>query len=782
MAQSDQISQEYLLIKCFLYKYTPAFGSLGRTGSDLSTFSRFSVPLDDTQYFTKYDISSFITSYSFEQNIDETTYSWALELMDQAFSFSTIDTKLKVAPLAGSTLRKGLSFSQDTNSFPLLAEYETNANNYAHNTVHGGTSNKFNTVDPILAAKQHRGLTPGPMTVQGTNPPTISTIPGLRLSDLIQEYDFISVFLYKNTTPLTNIWGVFTTDDSLDNNPQRIFSYKVTSDIAQFGLKNPLDPELQNESVLLTKMPNGQTLFSNEFNGFVMKKNIISSTGQVDRLNITGNGWSRLFGSTRRAMKPSLFQNSLYEAGQVLGLEDVSSFENNLAGRNISEIVRDLFDQVYRIDFFTSTITVINTEANSLVLNKNNSTNLSTSTQNQSEFFASPLGGSLSVSSSFASASSLSTTNPVLLGDSFYNITSLIVANDYPANLFNIPQYLLSTVMKLRPFAYIEPINVPATVNFIDDAIAFAASQTANQFSVGVATAREVKVPPETFQTAMQNFDNSQQVINYGSKKPVLFEAGIQNLVAYFQFLADVFSSSFSPELMTPYEILDHIRSTSFIEIFEQPNGQFLLREPQYNNMAISITGRPDIALIRSSNLNIISSSYNETVENLVSKLFANYSPNIVPISTLQKFGYCDGKLLVQNGLMEMETAANPNAATASLSNNNSNDGKVTGIFAWAEYLMELANAKLKTGALICDLDNTVQVGQTFLDENKFKFGYIVGLSKKVSVTGTATMSLNLSYVRDAVPTLAVDGSIVNINMDLLPVLANIEKAFRVGS
>ena len=38
--------------------------------------------------------------------------------------------------------------------------------------------------------------------------------------------------LYKNTTPLTNIWGVFTIDDSLDNNPLQIFNYKTTTDIA----------------------------------------------------------------------------------------------------------------------------------------------------------------------------------------------------------------------------------------------------------------------------------------------------------------------------------------------------------------------------------------------------------------------------------------------------------------------------------------------------------------------------------------------------------------------
>src|SRR5271157_4857599 len=259
MAQSDQISNEYLFVKCFVYKYIPPFTKLGREGSDLSTFSRFSVPLDDTQYFTKYDISPFVTSYSFDQSIDETTYSWSVELMDQAFSYSTINTKIKVLPFESSPLKGGLSFSQNTNSLRILSQYETNANTFDNNdpTVDNSTL-------PILGAKSNRGLAPGPMTAQGTNPPIVSNVHGLRLSDLIQEYDFISLFLYKNTTPLTNIWGTFDVDFTLQHNPLWIFSYKTTTDIPPFGLKNPIDPMLQNESVLLTKMPNGQTLFSNE--------------------------------------------------------------------------------------------------------------------------------------------------------------------------------------------------------------------------------------------------------------------------------------------------------------------------------------------------------------------------------------------------------------------------------------------------------------------------------------------------------------------------------------
>jgi len=760
---NDQVSQEYLAIKCFLYKYTPEFTAASGVTSALSTFKPYSIDLDDTKYFTKYDISQFVASYSFEQRIDETTYSWALELQDLALSYATINNKLKVLPPSGGTMRGGLSFSNSSDSLDLVSKYETNANTFANNDATSDTS-----ANPILNAKFQRGKTPGPLTVQNTNLTNVlSTIPGLRLSDLIQEYDFISVYLYKSTTPLTNIWGVFTVDDSIDNNPLQIFNYKTTNDVPPVGLQNPLDPYLQYESVLLTKMPNGRTLFSNEFNGFVIKKNVSSSQSQVDRITISGNGWTRLFGSTRRAMKPSLFQNSLYETGQLLGASDVSAFENVYAGRTIPQIIRDLFDLVYRIDFNTSTNVVVpNT---TVPANPNNSTNLATSTQTQSQFFTPPTGAATTINST------PKVSNQLILQNSFYNITSLIVANSYPANLFNLPQYLLASVMKLRPFAYIEPINVPASDAFITNA-----TNTASLFaSAGSASTTDVKVPPETFQTAIQTLGG--QVLNYTGTNPVFVDPNLQNLIAYFQFLADVFQP-FSPDLQTPFEILDVIRGQAFVEVYEQPNGQFVVRAPQYNNMTEVVAGRPDIGMIRSSNLNIISTLYGSTVENLVTKLFAGYSPNITPISVFQQFAYCDGKLLIQDGLLEMTTAANPNTATASISNTTTNNSKTTGIFGYAEYLMELANAKLKSGQLTCDLDNTVQVGQTIIDENKFKFSYIVGINKQVSVTGTATMQLALSYVRDAVPLYSVNNDITSINVDLLPVLTDIENSFSTGS
>lgn len=767
MAQNNQVSQEYLLIKCFVYKYTPFFkqeSAAATAGAfSLSTFKPYSIQLDDTHYFTKYDVSQFVTDYAFEQNIDETTYSWSVTLQDLALSYGTINNSLKVTPISGSQLTKGLSFDDDHNSIDLLAAYETNALTFDNNLDFNG---------PILQAKTNRGLSAGPMTAQNTNLTTVlSTISGLRLSDLIQEYDFISLFIYKNQTPITNIWGTFGVAELQPNNhnPLQFFTYVTTTDVPPVGLQNPVDPYLQQESVLMAKMPGGHTLFSNEFNGFVMKKTASSIINQVDKVTLSGNGWSRLFGSTRRAIKTSLFANALYQAGQVTGLNDISPYETIFAGQPIGSIIQGLFDTVYRIDFNTTTDAAV--AAAATPINPLNSTNLITATGIQAGFFASPLGVTNPV------PASTPFTGPTLppLGSSFYNITSLIAGNSLPANLFTLPPYLLSTVMKLRPFAYIEPATMPVTASFITNII----NEADTIASVSTAGSTNIGVSPATFQKITQSV--GQQIINYGSTSPVFLDPNVQNLQAYFQFLDNIFLS-FSPELQTPYEILDEIRKITFVEIYEQPNGQFIVRAPQYNNMAESITGRSDIGMIRSTNLNIISTNYTESVENLVSKILTGYSPNILPeIPGLQQFGYCDGKLLIQDGLVEMETAANPNAATISLANTNTNNSKTTGIFGWAEYLMALSNAKLKTGSITCDLDTTIQVGQTFIDETKYKFGYVVGVSKHVAVTGIASMSFSLSYVRDAVPVQNDPNNpnaITDINVDLLPVLTDIENSF----
>lgn len=716
---NNQTNIEALQIKCFLYKYTSPLVQQTSQIATLSAFTPYTTVLDDTQFYTKYDITDFIVSYSFDQDINQTTFAWTVELQDLALSYGTIDTKLKVKAPNGSvgSTTTGLSFSTDTNSITRLSQYELNAAT--------DTTTDLNIVE---TAKKNRGLAPASLTVQSTNLNSVlSTVPGLRLSDLIQEYDFISVYLYKNTTPLEQITGAVILKGG----------YPVFVPAVSGRSLTPVD--LQNETVLLSQGSNGNPLFSNELNGYVMHKTITSTINAVDRLVLTGNGWTRLFGASRRAIKPSLFQGSLYQQGQLLTLGDLSATQSVYAGRPIFSILRDLFDLLYRIDF--------------------TSTNFNATTE---------------------------------LGNSFFNISSLLVANSFPANLFAVPQYLLSSVMKRRNFNYIQPQDVESFT-----------TQIISEFPAGTPIA------PDQFQLAVVNAGG--QTTNTSGFIPVVINPDIQQLQTYFQFLDSAYRN-FSPDTKTPYEIIEEIRNLSFIELFESPNGQFLVRSPQYNNTNIFNPTKPesdlnrfDVNMVLSSSLNIISSNYSEDVENLISKVFTGYAANFIPEGTLQgmeQFAYCDGKLLSQFGLMETTTQANPNINLQSSTNDTVNNSKTNGLFEYAQYIMRLMNAKLKVGTILCDLDNTVQVGHTFFDEVKYKFGYIHHITKHVSVTGTATMTLSLTYVRDAIPTSsnATQGSAASnqaisaanlsiitasgfgVQVEQLPVLTDIENAFNMGS
>ena len=717
MTDNNQTNIEYLITKVFLYKYTPPFVPVETPNPSssvpaLASFDAYATTLNDTLYFTKYDISPFVVSYSVNQNIDETSYSWNIELQDLALSFSTIDTKLKVpAPEGGKTT--GLSFSTSTDSITRLAVYEANSDTLADITL---------PIDNIISAKKNRGKGHAGLTVQNpalTN--VLPQIPGLRLSDLIQEYDFISVYIYKNTTPITDVVGTFTVD-KIVNNPLPIFEQSPSTVLSTNNGLSPDDPHFKYETVLSSSMLNGQPFFTNDLNGFVTKKTPVRAINQVDRIMLSGNGWSRLFGCTRRLIKPSFLTGALYQQGQLLNAKAVSGFQTVFAGKPLSSIVRDLFDLVFRIDFGDiNTINGITT-----------------------------------------------------LDNSFYNISSLIVGNTYPANLFNIPQYLLSCVMKRRAFEYREPQDI---TNFA----LTAPSQISSQ--VGFTTAH-LGIPPEQFQSALVSIPGQISLSN--GFAPVIFNKDVQGLQAYFKFLDSVFTTKFSPDLKTPHEILEEIRKITFIEIFETSYGQFLIRAPQYNNTLIfdpkgeqTENNRIDVSMVRSSNLNIISNTYSETTDNLITKLFTGFSINGLPVvSNLEQFGYCDGKLLDQFGLIESSTVANPNINLKKSPESSINANKTNGLFEYCRYLLRILNARLKNLTVVCDFDPSIHVGYTFLDETNYRFGYISSMSKQISVTGTATMTLGITYVRDVEFKLGQDNSIVALNVEQLPVLADLERKF----
>lgn len=761
MSNDNQTNIEYLVIKAFLYKYTPEFVPVANpplppNTPKLSSFAAFKTDLDDTKNFTKYDISRFVVSYSFEQNIDETTYSWNLELQDLALSFGTIDNSLKVPAPPGGNIT-GLAFSTNTNSINLLAQYETNADTFGigpNTSLNNFPVTNTQSVYNIVAAKETRGLGYPQLTVQNPNlNGVLPQIKGLKLSDLIQEYDFVTVYIYKNTTPITDVLGTFYPNNTgngieVNNPPVTDIASFLLSEPSNTGNTNPLpyfvqssrtltssvngvspeDPNLRYETVLSSPMLNGQPFFSNEINGFVMKKTPIRAINQVDRVIISGNGWSRLFGCTKRLMKPSYLTGALYQQGQLLDMKAVSGFQTVYAGQTIAQIIQNLFDLVFRINF--DDYNVVN--------------------------------------------------GVLTLNNSFCNLSSLIAGNSYPANVVNIPAYLLACVMKRQRFNYMEPLDP------VDFAVTAPLQIAALSQNTGGTNSNVSGIPTQAFQDILVDVPN--QIGTFETRQPVFFDQDVQNLKAYFIFLAAVFTSKFSPELKTPYEILDEIRKNTFVEIFEASSGVFYIRSPQYNNTIIydpqgpaSSTNRSDINMVLSSSLNIISNSYSETTDSLISKVFTGFSVNgLAVVPGLEQFAYCDGKLLEQFGLFESNTVANPNINLEKSGNAAVNNGKINGLFEYCKYFLRILNARLKNMTVVCDFDPSVHVGHTFLDLTNSRFGYISTLSKQISVSGTATMTLGITYVRDANITFTSDGSLQTLIVETLPVLADLEKSFTV--
>jgi hypothetical protein len=345
----------------------------------------------------------------------------------------------------------------------------------------------------------------------------------------------------------------------------------------------------------------------------------------------------------------------------------------------------------------------------------------------------------------------------------FYDFSSLVVGNSNQTNLFSIPPYLLASVMKLRGFNYREPIDSQSLINSIN-------SQTQFRLLNGEFGVNQVKVNSLLDSNSGQN-----NIISRSS--PVSFAQELNELRPYFIFIEDAFAF-FNAELKTPFKIIDEIKEKTFLEFFERPDGVVIIRAPQYNDTTSTIF---------SSNLDIVNTSYSENIDSLVSRQSIGYGMDIIrQIEVIQQFFYTNGKLLIQYGFLETSTDINPNVkndkTTGSTESKDSIRNKEAGIFKYAEYFLRLYNAALKTGTLTIDLRPEIIVGQTFFDERNNKFGYITNISKTVDVTGTATMTLGLGFVRDG---YLPDPNVKNastLQFEQLTRLIDIASSFKTGT
>lgn len=681
MPRSVEEKLEHVKLKVFLYKFAPGFErnkDAETKQKSLAKVDRYLIDLDENSFFWKYDITDFVSNYSFTQNIDDNTYNWSLVLQDGHLALEDIDERLRVEGPKLTKVQNGQTVL-DTTIFERIAEYDAEAREIADSSI-------------ILEAKQRRGITQPSLTVRvGDNLPTKT---GIRLSDLIQRYDLISCFIYKNNTPLSELRGTIEDSTSTVGLPVFTLAEKKTGFVGRFKSafkagKKLTSTDLQKESILLSKVSStGAPLFSNEFNGFVSSKTTTVNVNGVNVVNLTGNGITRLFGATRRVMKPSLFQSSIYDIAELVDPGQAVPFQNVYVNSSVQEIFADLFGIAYRIKFPTK---------------KNQ-------TFNFGRFFSQQANA----------------TTTEFLGTNFYDLSSLIVGNNLQTNVFTIPAFLLALVMKRRGFNFREPLE-----------------DRANQLTA-VVDSTGVRADGTIVQSDVDEALNEQQNLQIKiltDQSPVFFSQELNELRAFFKLISEVFNF-FNAALRTPFEIIDEVKDKTFLEFIERSDGVILVRAPQYNDRTSTVF---------SSDLEIQSATYREHIDGLISRQKVGYGTDIIEtLEPIKEYSYSNGKLLLQYGFMEAGTDPNPNVKNDKVQDNELTESKENGLAKYAEFFLRLHNARLKSGTITCNLDSRVRVGKTFFDETNGKFGYITSVSKNIVVGDTATMSFELLYVRDA--------------------------------
>lgn len=715
----------------------------------LNKVQRFSIPLDE-QYLNKIDISNFVTNYDFTHSLNG-GMSWNISFNNGVIEEGDLNNYFKQkAP-------GNLSY--------IVSAYQTEDD---------GFTNEYDVNQSIIdRAIQYRSKSVTKNLTEQATPEELIQDDELRkpvilLSDLIQKYDYISCYIYKSPEPL---------DERLD---------KIKQDYQTWFPGSSLN--LDQESVLTQSLG-----FSNEFNGFVTSSNFNTSVGSMNTLNISGIGSFGLFDRTKVLYSPTLFTTSIYDQVEMFDRNQMSAFSSIFSDKSVIEIVDILLRDVYRIgslpgyaiksfevynkglidsaqandklklDAYKKTLesTAVNlnkieavevdgaiTLYNSAAQNKN-SVDSAKSAVNRLEFQIKTQQDNMNSMVTYGNVYSRNFT--ILKGvgekafaqlqetlksiDSFYffDISRLKTENKLQTNLFTIAPFLYSSVMNKKGY-----MTRNDDQSFVD------------------ATASTILQMNMSLGAGIDKFfsDYSKQPSSYFS--PINLEVDVNEFKPYFLFLENGYAN-FEPSVKTPNEILDEIKTTTFIEMFETSSGSFNIRTPRYNDTSTTLF---------SDNYSIISTSYSDKATGLITKEKLSYHPDLIKNIPFNIFSFVNGKLLLQYGLNETNVSANPNVKFTLSSNADVDANKAAGIFNYCRFYLELNNAAQKTCSISMEyipafqyVSNEAgfakaqifQPGNLFFDSRNSKISYITSVQKRCVVGGALTMTVEGNYTRDAI-------------------------------
>lgn len=671
---------------------------------------RYTFPFEET-YLSRFDITPFVKGYSYSQSLSESNLKWKLDLSDEIIPFSQLGVE-------GNAVRRPIRFPTSTGEYQevkanftadqlisLIAQYQSEVTVGFQDEVDRievamrlrGISDPARK-DIIIGLLKGAGSSANQILVLKEN--TIRDKDGIKLSDLIQKYSMVSAFVY--------------------NYP---FSSDIVENAASTSNPNFFDEEgrilytptdFKNDADSANHFP----MYEVEFNGFVVNLSSTSAVGAVNQISIDGHGILTLFESTRRIYSPTIFQRSIFDYAEIMGVQDpLTTYQNLFVDKTPSGILFSLLQALYHIKTPSGTIPYIDI----------------------AELVDFNLFG---VVSSGKSSTQPNTTSQLQGG---------VIPSSQPAgaavgsrNIFSIPVYLYANVMRMRKF------NVLAKVNG----------------SLGVF---ETNTSQLTFSKNADGVGGSildvSQVLTSDSFKP------------YFKFLENSLGD-YNPNLKTPLEIMQEISKICYLEFFETPGGRIVFRTPQYNNSVplgnFSDTNRN---MLTSDQIIPVSVNYSQTAKNFVTKHQVSFGVDFLKQIPQQFYHYTNGKTLAQYGLFMGQTQPNPNVR---FKEGVSAEKWYSGIFEYCRFFLEYADAEKQVGKVQVVGNPYIQVGLTYFDINNQKFGYITKVEKKLIVGQDYTANFDLSMVRDTSfsPSLTSD----NVpSFKQLPTLEGVVKTFGNG-
>lgn len=758
-----------------------------------TAIARFSCPLDPA-YFSRFEITSFLHNYTVTQSMKDMGNSLSIELLNDIVSYKDLDVPPSVSPASPSSflstvettlaapwastssprrVRRPTYFpAKKSASAPYLDEYTSQSNAYDRNPRLSGdglitniaqyfteTATEFNldslrteiamrirgVKDPTrkLAIQQRLEITDynlspdtSPQFIRSTfrtfnedTSYTDSGADGILLSDLIQKFDMISVIVYKWPFPPNLV-------------EQSLIKKAVTWEQANLFDIEPLmfacPISLLPTTQPATKASGEGTipLYESEFLGFVSNISFSYASGQsAPTVKLEGKGVSSLLASSRRIYAATALQQGIYAAGELPNVDSGILLQNTLqneGGVNTTplDVLKVLLREFYHIKFYPEKTRVIGQDTSAAVdFSTPASAPLTVKSGNSPTCYIDirEMEYNNNVASLLPPSKTSKRVPPKHLAalaeaskSTFYQLpTSSINGSQGSTSFLCIPSYLYALVMQMRKF------NVQV---------------------LGEPT-------PRLYPTNADAVGDSPLVVNASLLNTSIF-------TAYFTRMSDTLGA-YNPTNKTPLEIIDEIRTISYLEFFETPGGRLVFRTPQYNNITkitsgISIDTNGNALMVDSSQIIPISFDYTDTKDQLISGIQMSTSVHIMPdVIPMAYPRYVNGKVLAQYGFMVPQPYSNPNAIPRTTNPSN----ELPGMFEFCRFFYEYGNALLKNGTISYVGSSQIQVGQTFFDLSYQKFGYVTSVVKRAEVGGSYVASASLSMVRNAMPIL--DTSIV---------------------